>query len=68
MGGDLPALRLVACEPAHLGDDDELTLGLSAPVERAVGEAIKVIEELVTAALAVVSPALNYPNEEASPR
>jgi hydrogenase maturation protease len=45
--GARPAtLRLVGCEPAHLGEDDE-PAGLSAPVQAAVDEAVVVVERLV---------------------
>jgi hydrogenase maturation protease len=40
-------LRLVGCEPEPLGDDDAMTMGLSAPVLAAVEGAIALIESLV---------------------
>jgi hydrogenase maturation protease len=47
MGGTLPPLRLVACEPAELGPDDEGAFGLSAPVAAAVGRAVELVEAIV---------------------
>ncbi|MGE0788291.1 MAG: hydrogenase maturation protease [Sandaracinaceae bacterium] len=42
--GRLPRLRVLGCEPALV---DEMTIGLSAPVEAAVGPACRMIEELL---------------------
>jgi hydrogenase maturation protease len=46
MHGRLKRILLVGCEPATLGGEDGV-MGLSAPVEAAVQEAVKVIEDLV---------------------
>lgn len=46
MGGELPRILLVGCEPATLGPEEGL-MGLSAPVEAAVDEAVPLIEALV---------------------
>lgn len=46
MGGEFKRILLVGCEPAPL-EAEEGQMGLSAPVERAVGEAIRIIESLV---------------------
>lgn len=46
MGGDLKRILLVGCEPETLGPE-EGQMGLSASVEAAVGEAVKVVESLV---------------------
>jgi hydrogenase maturation protease len=46
IGGRLPVLRLVGCEPAAAADDD-MTMGLSAPVAAAVDEAVDLVEALV---------------------
>jgi hydrogenase maturation protease len=43
MGGTLPRIRIVGCEPASV----EARMGLSAPVAEAVGEAARLIRELV---------------------
>jgi hydrogenase maturation protease len=50
--GDLPPrLLVVGCEPADLGGDDG-AMGLSAEVHAALDPAIKIIERLVSEALA----------------
>jgi hydrogenase maturation protease len=46
MHGPLRRVLLIGCEPATLGGD-EGHMGLSKPVEAAVGEAVKVTESLV---------------------
>jgi hydrogenase maturation protease len=46
MHGKLKRILLVGCEPAALGGE-EGKMGLSAPVEAAVQEAVKVVEDLV---------------------
>jgi hydrogenase maturation protease len=43
MGGTLPPLRLVGCEPADLGPDDDGVFGLSEPVAAAVDRAIELV-------------------------
>jgi len=43
LGGSVPRTLLVACEPLDLADG----IGLSEPVEQAVGEAVRRVEELV---------------------
>jgi hydrogenase maturation protease len=48
MGGAQSRILLVACEPADLGSDEEGKLGLTAPVEAAVDEAVIMIETLVS--------------------
>jgi hydrogenase maturation protease len=48
MGGEFKRILLVGCEPATLGPENEGQLGLSAPVEAAIDEAVCVIESLVT--------------------
>jgi hydrogenase maturation protease len=47
LGGRLPWLRVVGCEPAALGSEDELLMGLSEPVRSTVDEAIGLIEALI---------------------
>jgi hydrogenase maturation protease len=46
-GATVRSLRLVGCEPATLGSEDEPELGLSAPVEAAVGSAVLLVESLL---------------------
>ena len=46
MGGEFKRILLVGCEPAPLESEDG-QMGMSAPVERAVDEAIRIIESLV---------------------
>jgi hydrogenase maturation protease len=50
LGGAVPPLRLVGCEPLTLGTDEEPAMGLSDPVAAAVGEAVAMIESLVLGA------------------
>jgi hydrogenase maturation protease len=47
MGGNIARLRLVGCEPAHLGSDEEPVLGLSPAVAAAVEPAVLLVEDLV---------------------
>jgi len=46
LGGSLPMVRIVGCEPAYPAGD-EMTMGLSAPVAAAVDEAVALVEALV---------------------
>ena len=46
MGKKLGPIRLVGCEPQDIGDERELRMGLSQPVQSAVEEAVVVVEEL----------------------
>ena len=47
LGGIPDVLRVVACEPASLGDDeDDPMMGLSPEVEAAVDEAVAIVERL----------------------
>jgi hydrogenase maturation protease len=50
MGKPPPFVRLIACEPATLGEDDDLAMELSAPVERAVEPAMGLVEALIAEA------------------
>jgi hydrogenase maturation protease len=43
MGGTLPRIRIVGCEPASV----EPGMGLSAPVANALGEAVRMVREIV---------------------
>jgi hydrogenase maturation protease len=56
MGGELKRILLVGCVPATLGPE-EGEMGLSEPVAAAVGEAVKLIDSLVTQILAGDWPA-----------
>lgn len=47
MGGTLPPMHLVGCEPAELGPDDEGAWGLSEPVAAAVDRAVGLVAEVV---------------------
>ena len=47
MGGTVPTLRIVACEPAPLTGDAEMHMGLSAAVEAAVDEAVPLVESVL---------------------
>ena len=46
MGGKLERLRLVACEPLAFGEDS-MGMGLSPPVEAAVGPAVELVQSVV---------------------
>lgn len=50
LGGEPPWVRVIACEPGSLGDDD--AAGLSEPVRAAVAEAARMAEDLARAFLA----------------
>lgn len=52
MGGARGRILLVACEPADLGPE-EGKMGLSDPVDAAIGEAVGMIEKLVAEKLGV---------------
>jgi hydrogenase maturation protease len=47
MGGQVERLLLVGCEPAPLVEAEDLQMGMSEPVQAAVGEAVALIEDLV---------------------
>jgi hydrogenase maturation protease len=47
LGGSCPWLRVVGCEPATLGSEDDPVMGLSEPVRAAVDEAVRLIVALV---------------------
>lgn len=49
LGGELPWLRVIGCEPGFLGDEVEGAMGLSEPVQTAVAEAVRMAEELAVA-------------------
>jgi len=47
MGGRPKQVLVVGCEPSTLGEEGEGAMGLSAPVEAAVGAAIVIVESLI---------------------
>jgi len=47
LGGQPKRVLVVGCEPATLGDELEGAMGLSIPVEAAVGVAISMVESLI---------------------
>jgi Hydrogenase maturation protease. len=47
MGGKFKRILLIGCEPETLGPEEGL-MGLSEPVQKAVDEAVSMIELLVT--------------------
>jgi hydrogenase maturation protease len=52
MGGRLPPIRVVGCEPLTLGEEDDPVMGLSQPVQAAVAEAVRLVESMIADALA----------------
>jgi hydrogenase maturation protease len=52
MGGRLGRVRVVGCEPATFGSEEEPLMGLSSPVEAAVGPAVELVEDLMREMLA----------------
>ncbi|HEY7061102.1 MAG TPA: hydrogenase maturation protease [Chloroflexota bacterium] len=51
MDGQPRRVLVLGCEPATIDPDDEGALGLSAPVQAAVDEAIEMVEALIARAL-----------------
>jgi len=47
LGGRLPSLRVVGCEPARVPEGDDVEVGLSPPVAAAVDGAVRLIEDLL---------------------
>jgi hydrogenase maturation protease len=52
LGGALPRLYLVGCEPAELGPEDEGLMGVSDPVRAAIEGAVARVEQLISEVLA----------------
>jgi hydrogenase maturation protease len=48
LGGRIPPLLVVGCEPTSVEPDLEGNIGLTAPVAAAIDEAVAIIEELIT--------------------
>ena len=47
LGGEFKRIFLVGCEPLFTGEEDIGFMGLSEPVEAAIGKAVEVIESLI---------------------
>lgn len=47
LGGVFPRVYLIGCEPAELGPEDEGLMELTAPVQKAVEHAVRVVESLL---------------------
>jgi hydrogenase maturation protease len=50
LGGELPKLVLVGCEPARIADGEDVLMELSDAVSSAVHPAVRAVRELVTEA------------------
>jgi len=50
LGGELPRVLVIGCEPVNVEPDPDGKMGLSEPVAAAVHEAVELIEELVNQA------------------
>ena len=46
LGGRVQRLLVVGCEPATLGSEEDMEMGMSEPVQAAVGEAVLLVESL----------------------
>lgn len=53
LGGTPRSIRVLGCEPATFGSDEDPALALSPPVAAAVDEAVAMLENLVNEALKV---------------
>jgi hydrogenase maturation protease len=51
LGGEVEGIRVVGCEPATLGSEEEPAMGLSDVVRAAVDEAVRLVESLIARAL-----------------
>ena len=47
MGARFPYVRLVGCEPERVGTVDDMIMGLSQPVQAVIGEAVRLVAQLV---------------------
>lgn len=47
LGGEFRKIYLVGCEPFFTGEDGEGFMGLSEPVEAALGKAVEVVESVI---------------------
>ncbi|MBW1601919.1 hydrogenase maturation protease [Streptomyces sp. JJ66] len=70
--GPLPRVLVVGCEPLvrMTGEEPDVSVGLSEPVQQAVTEAVRLVTSLVTELLSQpqVSQSQAEPGEEVSPR
>lgn len=55
LGGKIGKMLIVGCEPGSVECDDGGQMGLSPPVEAAVNESIRVIEELIASSRATAA-------------
>jgi hydrogenase maturation protease len=55
MGGPPQRLLVVGCEPEFLGNEEDIAVALSAPVQAAVEEAVLMVEALVASVRAAAS-------------
>jgi hydrogenase maturation protease len=60
MGEVCPWLRLVGCEPLTFGSAEEPRMELSAPVQAAIDEAVRLVESLVRAYSDREPPSLSH--------
>jgi hydrogenase maturation protease len=60
LGGTLPRVLIVGCEPEWVGE----TMGLSDPVERAVEPAMRLIEEVLARELSAITSGKRREHEE----
>jgi hydrogenase maturation protease len=51
LGGTLPRIIIVGCEPETLGGDDDIPVGMSETVGAAVSEAVRMVESQITLSL-----------------
>jgi hydrogenase maturation protease len=59
LGGRTGRVLLVGCEPETIGTDEDPVMGLSAPVEAAVDESLRMIDALVAELLAGFTESVN---------
>jgi hydrogenase maturation protease len=67
LGGSCRRILLVACEPLTFGDDTDGIIGLSAPVEAAIDQAVAAVEELIAELAAARAPSIASRNAEPVP-
>jgi hydrogenase maturation protease len=60
LGGTLPRVLIVGCEPAELGE----TMGLSGPVEAAIAPAVRMIREVLARELSATTSGRRSEHEE----
>jgi hydrogenase maturation protease len=56
LGSLPPRVLVVGCEPGELGSEDDMAMGLSAPVEANLDEAVRLVESLVHKIRAEIGP------------